>query len=269
MQSVSTGSPRHIFICCAVVVASLVAIAPAATQELSGRRPDPMPGSTPAFDGAERFHLSQHGFDEALAHYTRVIGEPMSVGQNADSGRRWAAFAYRSEPHANQTTRYTCVRIREGNPDNAIPSLLRELRAAVQRGYLTRERYNQIAAEYASVSELFFRSSEELGGPDRTMDAELSRRYTNFVRIGMWLEPQILQEEMMRIARSGDQEALDELKEMLMPDIERVQELQTTDAIVEHWVECLNEIRSLAETDGFRLEIDLEHSILISDHDKG
>lgn len=228
-----------------------------------------MPGSVPAVDGADRYHLSQHSFDEAFDFYGKRLGEPMSAGHDAASGRRWAVFAYRSEPQQNQTTRYTCVRIREGNADNAVPSVLRELRGTVQREYLTRDRYDRIAAEYAPVSALFFRSSEEFGGPDRTMDAELYRRYQNLVRIGMWLEPAILQEEMMRIARSGDEEALERLKETMTPDIERVQALQTTAAIVDHWLECLDEIRALAETDGFGLEIDLEHSVLMSDDGHG
>ncbi|MFW6232032.1 MAG: hypothetical protein ACOC37_03150 [Spirochaetota bacterium] len=269
MQTIGTGLWQRFFVWCVVIGAVLVAVAPGTAQELGGRRPDPLPGSTPAVDGADRYHLSQRSFDEAFAHYAQAIGDPMSESRDATSGRRWAVFAYRSEPRPNETTRYTCVRISEGNPDNAVPSVLRELRGTVQRGYLARDRYDRIAEEYASVSRLFFRSREDFGGPDRSVDAELYRRYQNLVRIGMWLEPQILQEEMMRIARSGDEEALDELKEMMTPDVERVEALQTSEAIVDHWLECLDEIRAHADTDGFPLQIDLEHTILLSDDGHG
>lgn len=269
MQWIRTKLWQRVFVGCAVTVWALLAVAPAPAQDLSGVRPAALPGSTPAVDGADRYHLSPRDFDEALAYYTREIGEPMSAGHDVESGRRWAVFAYRAERQPNKTTLYTCVRVREGNAESAVPSVFRELRGAVHYGHLTLDRYDEIAAEYAPVSELFFRPSEELGGPDRTVDAELLRRYRNFVQIGMWFEPEMLEAEIMRIARSGDEEALERLQKMLMPDIARAQELQTTAAIVDHWLECLDEIRALSVTDGFRLEIDLEHLVLLSDDGHG
>jgi len=151
MRTIRTERPGRFVICFAVAVAALVAIGPAATQEPGGRRPEPLPGSTPAVDGAERYHLSHSSFDEALNHYTRVVGDPMSMGHDGASRYRWTVFAYRSELQSNQTTRYTCVRIREGNPVSKVPSVLRELRGSMQRGYLTREQYDEIAAEYAAA----------------------------------------------------------------------------------------------------------------------
>lgn len=85
----------------------------------------------------------------------------------------------------------------------------------------------------------------------------------------MWIEPEDLEAEIMRLVRSGDQAAMDKLKAMMEPDFMRAQEIRTTDAIVDHWLECLEEIRSLAPTHGYRLQIDMEHELTVSADSKG
>ncbi|MFW5784224.1 MAG: hypothetical protein ACOCY8_06885, partial [Spirochaetota bacterium] len=90
MKTLGTKPWQRAFVWCVVIGAALVAVTPATTQELSGRRPDPLPGSTPAVEGEDRYYLCHQSFDEAVAHYARLIGDPMSTARDTTSGYRWA-----------------------------------------------------------------------------------------------------------------------------------------------------------------------------------
>ncbi|MFW5744572.1 MAG: hypothetical protein ACOC2D_14945 [Spirochaetota bacterium] len=264
-----TVSLRCVVACLALAV-TFAAATTLSAEELGGKRPEVPPGSTPVAQGSERFYLTRADFDETSAYFRAQLGEPLlSGGQEGDASSRRNVFTYRTESRANQTTRYTCVRVQDGNSQSAIPSILQELRGAVRRGLLTEQRYEEIAEDYQWLSRLFFVSSDDLGGPERTVDTEIVRRYRRFLQFGLWMDPEELTQQMTRMAARGDEEGLARLEEMMVPDFKRAQEMQTTTALVDHWLECLEEIAELSETYGFPVEIDMEHTVTLTDDHKG
>ncbi len=261
-----TVSAHAIACCAATLIACALVPAPVAAQESTGRRPAPLPGSAPLCEGEDRYLLAHDGFEDALSHFGDLLGEPMTTGENRETGTRSAFFVYRTESQPNDVTLYTGVRVIVGNSRNGVSLALEELRTAVQRGHLTQARYEQIETEYAELSTLFFRAHDD---PDRPVDEEIVERYRRFLRRGIWLELEDLQREIDRAMKNRDPEALERLQEMIAPDVERHQRLLTTDEIVDHWLECLEEIRAAAESDAYPLYVDMEYTLLVSDNRKG
>ncbi|AFG38648.1 hypothetical protein [Spirochaeta africana] len=259
-----------------------------AGRTFTGQRPAALPGSVAvpgavepggsagrpstvgaASSGPARIYLSQQEYEAAVAHFQQLLGEPITSTHDSRSGSRTVFFAYRAEQTQPGVTRYTGVRITTINPDNAVPAILRELRSAVQRGFLTQARYDEIAREHADLVPLFFRPTGAPAEHGRAADAAVLRRYRNFVQTGLWMESAEMQQEMMRLAAAGDQAGLIQLQQQLEQNVSRVQQLQTTAAIVDHWLDSLAEIRALAPEHGFRLQIDMEYTATYSDDMKG
>ncbi len=213
-----------------------------------GQSPALFPGSIPAGAGAKEVYLTRASLDEVVAFYRRSLGEP-EIADNS------AYFEYDRRQVRQGVVETTGVLVsRAGSNEGSAREVFARLRSLVQHGALDNTRYESLVGEFGDLQAMYFRDD----GSGRRADTVVWDKYNQIVQTGSPMSQREMEEQMMELVAAGDHDGLLALSEELQRGAELAMRMRRQPALqVDHWIECLREIRRAAERNAYPVRIEM------------
>jgi len=210
------------------------------TATLSAQVPVIYPGAVQQMEQSN-YYLSKDGFGRVFDFYANSYGKPETEGVN-DEGKRSAFFVSDKNWKEQQSWKLDPpgVRITELQGDSkAVSRVFWALDGLIKRGFLTKERYDEIESQYIGLKDHYFKRGE---------DQEIQKRYEQKLLEGG--DPVAIQEQVMarvqELIMSGNFQEATAMAEKMKEEIMGNLEMANSEQAVDEWIKCLEEIKAIS-----------------------
>jgi len=187
------------------------------------------------------FYLSKDAYDKVFDFYAGTYGNPDNQSITDDS-KRSAFFVSDKNWKEQQSWKLdppgVLITELQGN-SKAVARVFWALDGLIERGFLTKERYDEIESQYIGLKDHYFKPGE---------DQAIQKKYEQKLLEGG--DPVAIQEQVMarvqELIMSGNFQEATAMAEKMKDEIMENLEMANSEQAVDEWIKCLEEIKAIS-----------------------